>query len=67
MPSCESRDPIERARHNGSFRVAPGELTAEVLELAWSGYFGEQQGTPGGCGAAGLAATPFQPNATLAR
>jgi predicted ATPase with chaperone activity len=37
---CEPRDLIERARAICRFRDRPPELTEEVLDLAWSGYFG---------------------------
>jgi hypothetical protein len=37
---CEPRDLIERARDVCRFRRVPFELTEEVLDLAWSGYFG---------------------------
>ncbi len=42
MRSCEPRDLIERARDICRFRGKSVELTAEVLNLAWIGYFGEQ-------------------------
>ena len=40
--SCEPRDLIERARDICRFRSKPLELTPEVLDLAWMGYFGNQ-------------------------
>jgi predicted ATPase with chaperone activity len=42
MRCCEPRDLIERARDICRFQNRPLELTAEVLDLAWSGYFGDQ-------------------------
>ena len=43
MRSCEPRDLIERARDICTYRGLPLELTPEVMDLAWKGYFGEQQ------------------------
>jgi hypothetical protein len=43
MRSCEPRDLIERARDICAFRGLPFDLTPEVMDLAWKGYFGEQQ------------------------
>jgi predicted ATPase with chaperone activity len=40
--SCEPRDLIERARDICRFRGGTLELTPEVLDLAWAGYFGDQ-------------------------
>jgi hypothetical protein len=37
---CEPRDLIERARDVCRFRRAPFELSEDVLDVAWSGYFG---------------------------
>jgi predicted ATPase with chaperone activity len=42
LRSCEPRDLIERARDICRFQSKPLELTSKVLDLAWSGYFGEQ-------------------------
>jgi predicted ATPase with chaperone activity len=42
MRSCEPRDLIERARDICRFRSKSFELTPEILDLAWIGYFGEQ-------------------------
>jgi SpoVK/Ycf46/Vps4 family AAA+-type ATPase len=42
LRSCEPRDLIERARDICTFQGRPLELTAEVLDLTWAGYFGEQ-------------------------
>jgi DNA-binding PadR family transcriptional regulator len=39
---CEPRDLIERARDICRFDNRPLELTPEVLDLAWTGYFGTQ-------------------------
>jgi hypothetical protein len=40
--SCEPRDLIERAHDICAFQNRAFELTREVLDLAWLGYFGEQ-------------------------
>ena len=40
--SCEPRDLIERARDICRFQGRSFELTPEVLDLAWIGYFGDQ-------------------------
>ncbi len=40
--ACEPRDLIERARDICRFHGRPLELTSEVLDLAWVGYFGDQ-------------------------
>jgi hypothetical protein len=37
---CEPRDLIERARDICRYRRVPLELTEELLDLAWSGFFG---------------------------
>ncbi len=42
LRACEPRDLIERARDICRFHGKSLELTAKVLDLAWSGYFGEQ-------------------------
>ncbi len=42
LRACEPRDLIERARDICRFHNRPLELTAKVLDLAWSGYFGDQ-------------------------
>jgi hypothetical protein len=42
LRACEPRDLIERARDICRFHGRPLELTPKVLDLAWSGYFGEQ-------------------------
>jgi len=42
LRACEPRDLIERARDICRFHSRPLELTAKVLDLAWTGYFGEQ-------------------------
>ena len=42
LRSCEPRDLVERARDICRFHNRPLELTPEVLDLAWSGYFGDQ-------------------------
>jgi hypothetical protein len=38
----EPRDLVERARDICRFQDRPFELTPEVLDLAWTGYFGDQ-------------------------
>jgi hypothetical protein len=40
LRACEPRDLIERARDICRFRGRPLELSREVLDLAWTGYFG---------------------------
>jgi DNA-binding MarR family transcriptional regulator len=40
LRACEPRDLIERARDICRFRSKPLELTPEVMDLAWVGYFG---------------------------
>jgi hypothetical protein len=40
LRACEPRDLIERSRDICRFRGRPLELTPEVLDLAWTGYFG---------------------------
>jgi predicted ATPase with chaperone activity len=42
LRACEPRDLIERARDICHFHNRPLELTTKVLDLAWTGYFGEQ-------------------------
>jgi hypothetical protein len=42
LRACEPRDLIERARDICRFHGRALELTPKVLDLAWSGYFGEQ-------------------------
>jgi hypothetical protein len=42
LRACEPRDLIERARDICRFHGKSLELTPKVLDLAWSGYFGEQ-------------------------
>jgi hypothetical protein len=42
LRSCEPRDLIERAHDICRFRGRSFELTPEVLDLAWIGYFGDQ-------------------------
>jgi predicted ATPase with chaperone activity len=40
--ACEPRDLIERARDICRFHGKPLELSSKVLDLAWTGYFGDQ-------------------------
>jgi predicted ATPase with chaperone activity len=42
LRGCEPRDLIERARDICRFRSARTELTEEILDLAWIGYFGNR-------------------------
>lgn len=42
LRACEPRDLIERARDICRFHGKPLELSPKVLDLAWTGYFGEQ-------------------------
>jgi hypothetical protein len=42
LRACEPRDLIERARDICRFHGKPLELTPNVLDLAWTGYFGEK-------------------------
>ena len=44
LRACEPRDLIERSRDICSFHNRSLELTNKVLDLAWTGYFGEQLG-----------------------
>jgi hypothetical protein len=37
---CEPRDLIERVRDICRFRNQPLQLNAELMDLAWMGYFG---------------------------
>jgi hypothetical protein len=41
LRACEPRDLIERAGDICRFEGRPLELTPDVLDLAWTGYFGE--------------------------
>jgi SpoVK/Ycf46/Vps4 family AAA+-type ATPase len=40
--ACEPRDLIERAHDICRFQGRPLELSSEVLDLAWLGYFGDK-------------------------
>jgi hypothetical protein len=40
LRACEPRDLIERSRDICRFRGTSLELTPDVLDLAWTGYFG---------------------------
>lgn len=42
LRACEPRDLIERARDVCRFRGRPFELNDEVMNLAWTGYFGNR-------------------------
>jgi predicted ATPase with chaperone activity len=43
LRGCEPRDLIERARDLCRFRKQPFALNDEVLDIAWTGYFGNPQ------------------------
>jgi DNA-binding PadR family transcriptional regulator len=43
LRACEPRDLIERARDICRFQGRPLELSTEILELAWLGYFGNEE------------------------
>jgi predicted ATPase with chaperone activity len=43
LRGCEPRDLIERSRDICKFHNRALELTPKVLDLAWTGYFGEQK------------------------
>jgi DNA-binding PadR family transcriptional regulator len=43
LRACEPRDLIERSRDICRFEGKPLELSSEVLDLAWVGYFGADQ------------------------
>lgn len=43
LRSCEPRDLIERARDICTYESRPMELSNDVIDLAWTGYFGNQQ------------------------
>ncbi len=60
LRACEPRDLIERSRDICKFRNKPLELTPEVLDLAWLGYFGSGGPikAPGGGEAAGIKIAP---------
>jgi hypothetical protein len=40
LRACEPRDLIERSRDICRFRGQPLELTPDIIDVAWSGYFG---------------------------
>jgi hypothetical protein len=46
LRACEPRDLIERARDICRFHGKPLELTPKVIDVAWTGYFGEGSLTP---------------------
>jgi hypothetical protein len=46
LRACEPRDLIERARDICRFHDRPLELSPEVLDLAWAGYFGTAAPAP---------------------
>jgi MoxR-like ATPase len=42
LRACEPRDIVERARDICTFQSKPLELTPDVIDLAWTGYFGSE-------------------------
>jgi hypothetical protein len=58
LRACEPRDLIERSRDICRFQSKPLELSPEVLDLAWIGYFGSERYVKGE--AVEGAATPAQ-------
>lgn len=56
LRACEPRDLIERSRDICRFRGQPLELTPDVIDLAWNGYFGlaEHRSTGGAKEAVGI-------------
>lgn len=50
LRACQPRDLIERARDICRFHNKPLELTREVLDVAWIGYFGTGEGVGGASG-----------------
>jgi hypothetical protein len=54
LRACEPRDLIERSRDICKFREKPLELTPEILDLAWTGYFGSGGPIRAGAEAAGI-------------
>ena len=42
LRACQPRDLIERARDVCRFHSRPLELSPEVLDVAWTGYFGSE-------------------------
>ncbi len=42
LRSCEPRDLIERACDICKYQGEPAALSDEILDLAWTGYFGNQ-------------------------
>jgi hypothetical protein len=52
LRACQPRDLIERARDVCRFENRPLELTRDVLDVAWTGYFGTE---PPGSGGDGMA------------
>jgi energy-coupling factor transporter ATP-binding protein EcfA2 len=50
LRACEPRDLIERSRDICRFHNRNLELTTKVLDLAWTGYFGDESWKVGGKG-----------------
>jgi hypothetical protein len=46
LRACQPRDLIERSRDVCRFHNKPLELTREVLDVAWTGYFGSEPPAP---------------------
>jgi AAA domain (dynein-related subfamily) len=53
LRACQPRDLIERSRDICRFHGKPLELTPEVLDVAWVGYFGSDLAGPSGNGESG--------------
>lgn len=69
LRACEPRDLVERARDICRFHGRSLELTAQVLDLAWVGYFGADEplkGDDGSGEAAGIPSEGFTPEGTTA-
>ncbi len=60
LRACEPRDLIERARDICRFRGLPLELSPQVLDLAWAGYFGATQPAQQGHGAGEAVSPPAE-------
>jgi hypothetical protein len=60
LRACEPRDLIERARDICRFHGRPLELSAKVLDLAWTGYFGTDGPPPREDGRGAAAGVPAE-------
>jgi hypothetical protein len=63
LRACEPRDLIERARDICRFHSRPLELSAQVLDLAWAGYFGTAPKALRDDGAGAAGGIPVEGNA----